>query len=101
MANAIAVIKMAPITPSSYFSSSKTLLGNPPPTPKASVIEHLEQLVLKIIKAKLPTSTRKSEDPKPVTPRDNKPEDVVAKALRLEFKTVNKLYVSNSIPVLT
>jgi hypothetical protein len=77
MVNAIAVIKMAPTTLSYYFSSSETLLGNPLPTPEAFVVEHLEQFILKIIKAKLPTSARKSEDPKPVAPRDNKPEDVV------------------------
>jgi hypothetical protein len=42
MANAIAVMKIAPITLLSRFSSSETLLGNPLPSPKASVIEHLE-----------------------------------------------------------
>jgi hypothetical protein len=101
MANAIAAMKMAPTTPSSHFSSSETLLRNPPPTPEASIVEHLEQLISKIIKAKLPTSAGKSKDPKPVAPGDNKPEDMAAKASRLEFKTVNELYVSNSVPVPT
>jgi hypothetical protein len=88
MANTIAAIK----------------IGNPPPTPKASIVEHLEQLISKIIKAKLPTSARKSEDPKPVALGDNEPEDIVAKASqyqssRLEFKTVDELYVSNGASV--
>jgi hypothetical protein len=91
MANAIAIIKMAPTTLSSYFSSFKTLLRNPLPTPKVFVIKYLKQLVSKIIKVKLLTSARKSENFKPVALRDNKLEDIVAKALRLEFKMVNKL----------
>jgi hypothetical protein len=44
---------------------------------------------------------RKSEDSKPVISRDNKPENIVTKALRLKFKIVNKLYISNNIPVPT
>jgi hypothetical protein len=88
MANAIAAMK----------------IRNPPPTPEASVVEHLEQLISKIIEAKLPTSAKKSEDPKPVALRDNEPEDIVAEASqyqssRLEFKTVNELYVSNGASV--
>ena len=92
---------MALITLSSHFSSFKTLLSNLLLMPEASVVEHLEQLISKIIEAKLPTSAGKSEDPKPVAPRDNKPEDVVAEASRLEFKTVDELYVSNGVPVPT
>jgi hypothetical protein len=95
--NTIAAIKMAPTTLLSHFSSSETLLGNPPPSPEASVIEYLEQLISKIIKVKLSTSAGKSEDPNPVAPGDNKPEDVAAEASRLEFKTVNEMYVSSSI----
>ena len=88
MANAIAAMK----------------IGNPPPTPEASVVEHLEQLISKIIEAKLPTSAGKSEDPKPVALGDNEPEDVVAESSqyqssRLEFKTVDELYVSNGASV--
>lgn len=93
MVNAIAAMKMFPNTLSSHFSSSETLLGNPPPTPEASVVEYLEQLISKIIEAKLPTS-RKSEDPKPVALGD-----VAAEASRLEFKTVDELYVLNSAQV--
>jgi len=85
---------MVSITLSSHFSSSKTLLKNPLPTPEASVVEYLKQLILKIIKAKLPTS-KKSKDFKPVAFKD-----IAAKASRLKFKTVDKLYVFNSTQVL-
>jgi hypothetical protein len=101
MANVIAAIKITPTTLSSHFSSSETLLGNPLPSPETSVIEYLKQLISKIIKAKLLTSAGKSEDPKPVTPRDNKPEDIATEASRLEFKTVNEIYVSSSIQALS
>jgi hypothetical protein len=92
MANAIAAMKLALTTPSSSCQPS-----NPPPSPEASVVEHLEQLLSKIIEAKLSTSAGKSEDPKPVAPGDNQPEDVAAEASRLAFKTVDELYVSNSV----
>jgi len=52
-----------------------------------------------IIEAKLLNSARKSEDAKPVALRDNQPTDVVAKVSRLEFKTVDELYVSNAVPI--
>jgi hypothetical protein len=87
MAIAIAAMKVAP--------------PNPPPSPEASVIERLEQLISKIIEAKLSTSAGKSEVPKPVAPGDNKPEDVAAEASRLEFKTVDEMYVSNSVQALS
>jgi len=92
---------MALITLSSHFSSFKTLLSNLLLMPEASVVEYLEQLISKIIKVKLPTSAKKSEDLKPVALKDNKLEDVVIEASRLEFKTVDELYVFNNIPVLT
>jgi hypothetical protein len=79
------------------IAAIKVASPNPLPSPEVSVIERLEQLISKIIEAKLSTSAGKSQDPKPVTPGDNKPEDIVAKASRLEFKTVNKIYISNNI----
>jgi hypothetical protein len=80
----------------------KALLAIQTATPpiQASVVGHLEQLIAKIIEAKLTTSASKSEDLKLVAAKDNQPEDVADKALRLEFKTVDKLYVSNSVQVL-
>ena len=69
------------------------------PPIQASVVEHLEQLIAKIIEAKLTTSAGKSEDLKLVTAGDNQPEDVADEASRLEFKTVDELYVSNSVQV--
>jgi hypothetical protein len=92
-----AIATMVPTTLSPYFSSSEALPRNPPPTPETSAVEHLEQLISKIIEEKLPTSAGKSEDPTPVAPGDNQPEDVVAEVSRLEFKAVNELYVSNSV----
>jgi hypothetical protein len=88
MINAMARKKMVPTTLSSYFSSSDTLLENPPPTPQVSIVEYLEQLISKLIEAKLPISAGK-----PVGPGDNKPEDVADEAARLDFKTVDELYV--------
>jgi hypothetical protein len=82
MAIVIAAMKVAP--------------PNPLPLPEVSVIKYLEQLISKIIEVKLSTSAGKSQDSKPVAPGDNKPEDVAAEASRLEFKTVNEMYVSNN-----
>jgi len=93
MVNAIAAMKVVPTTPSSHFPSCQPSPGNPSPSPAASVVEHLEQLISKIIKAKLSTSAEKSEDPETVAPAENLPEDVAAEASRLEFKTVDELHV--------
>jgi hypothetical protein len=41
----------------------------------------------------------KSEDLNPAASGDNQPEDAAAAASRLEFKTVDELYVSNSVQV--
>jgi hypothetical protein len=82
LASAIAAMKMAPT-------------GNPPPSFEVTVVKHLVQLISKIIEAKLLTG--KSEHPKPIASGDNQPEEVAAEASRLEFKTVDELYVSNSV----
>jgi hypothetical protein len=71
MANAIAAMKVVPTTPSSHSSSCQPSPGNPPPLPEASIVEHLEQLISKIIEAKLSTSAGKSEDPNPVAAGDD------------------------------
>jgi hypothetical protein len=92
---------MALITLFFYFSSFKTLFKNLLSMSKVFIIKYFKQLILKIIKVKLLISVRKSENPKLIALKDNKLEDIVVKALRLEFKTVNKLYVFNSILVST
>ena len=56
--------------------------------------EHLEQLVLKLLEGKVPGSTRKSEDTQALAPEANQPEDVAAQASKLEFETVDEVYVS-------
>jgi hypothetical protein len=61
------------------------------PIQTSVMVEHLEQLISKIIEAKLSNSAGKSEDAKPVVPRDSQPENMVAEASRLEFKTVDEL----------
>jgi hypothetical protein len=79
----------------------KALLAMQTATPpiRASVVEHVEQLIAKIVEAKLTTSAGKSEDLKLVAAGDNQPEDVADEASRLEIKTVDELYVSNSVQV--
>lgn len=62
-------------------------------------VEHLEQLILTLIEAKSPDSAGKFEGPVTVAPGDKQPEDVAAQVSRLEFKTVDELYVSNNVPV--
>jgi len=86
LANAVDIVKA--VLPIQIASS---------PIQTSVMVEHLEQLISKIIEAKLPNSARKSEDAKPVALRDNQPTDVVAKVSRLEFKTVDELYVSNAV----
>jgi hypothetical protein len=56
----------------------------------ASMVEHLEQRI-KLIKARLLDLARKSKDPTSMTPRDIQLDDVIAKASRLEFKTVDEV----------
>jgi hypothetical protein len=106
MANAIAAIKMAP-TLSSHFSYSKTLLGNPPPTPSPCpnyttklssqvTIEFAQQLV-EVLKS----VNTKQEPPPPTKPfsagHGDKSEEPKARASTLEFKKVNEVYVYQSI----
>jgi hypothetical protein len=57
--------------------------------------EHLEQLVTKLLERKVPESTRKSEDTQALAPEANQPEDVAAQASKLEFKTIDEVYVPN------
>jgi hypothetical protein len=89
------------------IAAMKVAPPNPPPSPEASLVERLErlerleQLMSKVIEAKLSTSTGESEDPVPVAPGGNQPEDVAAEASRLEFKTVDEMYVSNSVQALS
>jgi hypothetical protein len=86
------------------IAAMKVAPPNPPPSPEASLVERLErleQLMSKVIEAKLSTSTGESEDPVPVAPGGNQPEDVAAEASRLEFKTVDEMYVSSSVQALS
>jgi hypothetical protein len=60
-------------------------------------LEYLEQLLLKLIRAKCPDSAENSGDPKPVVLRGAKPEAVVAESSRLEFKMVDEQYVRSTV----
>ena len=72
MANTIAAIQMTATTLSSHLLSSENPLRNPPP---------------------LLTT------PYSPSPGDNQLEDVIAEASKLEFKTVDEMYVSNAMPI--
>jgi hypothetical protein len=68
-----------------------TQTSSPPIT-----VEHLEQLLLKLIETRSPDSTGVSEAAKPDALGGAQPE-AVAQASRLEFKIVNEVYVSYTI----
>jgi hypothetical protein len=102
MASIIAAIKMGP-TLSYYFSSSETLLRNPPPTlyPCPNYIMKLSsqvttELTQQFIEA-LKSVNTKQEPPPPIKPVSagykDKPEEPKGRASILEFKKVNEVYV--------
>src|SRR5438270_5254708 len=69
------------------------------PTPQISstplTVEHLEQLIEKLIQAKFKSPDSASDDAESDTPGDAQPK--VVRASKLEFKTVNEVYVSNLV----
>lgn len=100
----IEMVKAMEVAPNT-LASKCTCSHMPPesPNPQASTraltFQDLERLILKLTEARSADSAGISEDPKPTSPGDTQPEDVVAEASRLEFKTVDELYVSNGVPV--
>jgi hypothetical protein len=103
MANAIAAMKMAPTTLSCHFSSSETLLGNPPPTPSPcpncttkSSSQVATEFAQQFVEA-LKSVNAKQEPPPPAKPfsasHEDKSEEPKARASTLEFKKVNEVYV--------
>jgi hypothetical protein len=92
-------MKMVP-TLSSHFSSSGTLLGNPPPTPSpcphfptkssSQIAAEFAQQVVEALKS----VNAKQEPPPPAKPSSPGHEDEPkARASTLEFKKVNEVYV--------
>ncbi|KAH6692795.1 hypothetical protein BKA61DRAFT_499673 [Leptodontidium sp. MPI-SDFR-AT-0119] len=83
-------------------ASKRTCSHVPPenPTFQASerplTLEHLEELLLKLVGAKSTDSAGKSEDSESTTSEDTQQEDVVAPASRLEFKTVYEVWDSKA-----
>ena len=100
MVSAIVAMQIAS-PPVSKCTCSHAPLENP--TFQASAqpltLENLEQLLLKLTGAKSADSDGESEDSESTTSEDTQPEDVVAPGSRLEFKTVNEVYVSNCVQV--
>ena len=102
MADAIAAIRLDP-TLSSHFSSSRTLLGNPPPTPSpcpncltkssSQVAAEFAQQVVEALKS----VNAKQEPPPPAKPsrpgHEDGSEEPKARASTLGFKKVNEVYV--------
>jgi hypothetical protein len=62
---------------------------------QALTLGHLEQLLLKLIKARVTDLTGISEGAKPDDVQDTQPEEVVTKASEPEYK-VNKVHVSDN-----
>jgi hypothetical protein len=81
-----------------HYLCSCQLLGNSATQSSSTslTLEHLEQLFLKLIEA-----TSKSPDsakaPEAVKPEDGDDKAEPARASKLEFKTVNEMYVPNEI----
>jgi hypothetical protein len=76
---------------SAGLSSSNSSTSGDAPQATPLTIEHLERLLVKLIEAK-------SEDPSDDSKPDAKPGDAeakIARASKLEFKTVNEVYVFN------
>jgi len=98
--SAIVAMQMAS-SPASKRTCSHVPSENP--TFQASerplTLEHLEELLLKLVGAKSTDSAGKSEDSESTSSEDTRQEDVVAPASRLEFKTVYEVYVSSSVQV--
>jgi hypothetical protein len=83
----------APLCPCSHLPGESPI----PQTPSPPVtLEHLEQLLLKLIQSK--DSAEASDEAKPgAKPGDTQPK--IARASKLEFKTVNEVYVSNKVHI--
>jgi hypothetical protein len=100
MVKAVVAMQIAS-SPASKCTCSHVLPENP--TSQASAqpltLENLEQLLLKLTGAKSADSGGESEDSESAISEGTQPEDVVALGSRLEFKTVNEVYVSNSVQV--
>ena len=100
MVNAIVAMQVAS-PPASKCACSHTTPENPTfqVSTQHLTLETLGQLLLKLTGAKSAESDRESEDSESTTSEDTQPEDVVALGSRLEFKTVDEVYVSNRVQV--
>jgi len=78
---------------------SHTLAETPTISADPLTVEHLEQLILKHIEARHLNLAERSSGSANVESSDTQPEEVVAKASRLDFKTVDELYVFNSVQI--
>ena len=92
MVKAVVAMEAAPTTLASKCTCSHTPPKSPNPQecPRPLTVDDLERLILKLIEAK---------SAKPTSPGETQSEDVVAQASRLEYKTVNEVYVSNCVQV--
>jgi hypothetical protein len=97
MLSALVAMQIASTTPAQHCPCSHTPLESPTLQASSSLLtlEHLEQLFLRAIQAtpKSLDSAEASEAGEPDAQEDSKAE--VARASKLEFKTVNEVYILN------
>lgn len=87
------MVKAVVANPTLYNTSTHTLPEDPTSYKSSTplTIEHFEKLVEKLIEAKSPDSA--SDEAKPSSSGDAQPKET--RASKLNFKTVNEMYVSN------
>ena len=97
MVKAIVAVQIPTTTPHCCCSHTppESQTSSPPLT-----LEHLEQLFLKLIQTKsTPDSAGPPKAVKSNDLEDAEPKKEIARASKLEFKTVNEVYVSNCVQV--
>lgn len=107
IADAVSAMKMAPAAPS-LFHSSRTSRGNPPPSPSScptclmkSTSQVAVELAKQIMEA-IKSINAKQGPPAPVeldAVAQSQPENTVARASKVEIKTVDEVYVLSGTQV--
>ena len=90
MVKAVVAMQIASTAPSLHCVCLDPSVKSPTPSPPVT-LEHLEQLFLKVIQSK--DSAEASDSAKSNAKPGDQPK--IARASKLEFKTVNEVYVFN------
>jgi hypothetical protein len=94
----VKAIVAVPNAVNSHCHCSQTPFNGPTIQAPSSTltVEHLEQLILKLIQAKpVPNSAEPPETVQSDALEDAEPKHEIHRASKLEFKVVNELYVTN------